>query len=135
MRRGQRRLSVHVLLEPVGCSRLRVGLIAFWIKRRLPTFWRRQRYVSIRITKNIIRRSKFFEPKTGFLAGGTQFIMGRKNHQNFHALFLSAVFGGMFAKYLKRLLVPKLRRFAHGPNYRRGRLCLSKNVTLSSTTG
>jgi hypothetical protein len=62
------------------------GLVAFGVKGRLAALGRSERDISPGIDKREIRRSEFFEPETGFVAGIAELVVRGQNHGDFHSI-------------------------------------------------
>lgn len=62
------RFRRRIGLEAAGKLRLKFGLVALWVYRRMATLGRRKYDVGSCILECVVRSGEFFESKAGFLA-------------------------------------------------------------------
>ena len=75
VRGGQQRLRGLVILEATGGVGLCRGVIALGVNRRLSAERRGQCDLRARVFEHVVRRSKFFQPEAGLLAGLTKLVV------------------------------------------------------------
>ena len=85
-RRRQRRLRFGICLEAAGVTGLRVGRIAFGVKRGMATLGRGQRDRRPSVQQDEIGGGELLEPETRFEAGLSKSIMRCQHDQNIHVV-------------------------------------------------